>query len=959
MSTKGNTAGRGAQQPPRGPPGGLTKSNPPSYAAAASAAPATAAPSASSAINTINAALQTVGRTEECNHRNSFRTLTVALTGREVTVELVDGSVIEGVLHAATLYRGQKQELAVKGCKLVTPPTNPSEQEIKPGSTVIIKYEHVVSFSGKPADLYPRKAASSEFKTDSATGFGNKKQSLQHLNGRELQSIDNSWLDPSTMTSLGAGGGGNGGAGWDQFETNRRLFNVKDTYDENLYTKRLDLNKMTPEQIARAERLAREIESQSTSNIHLLEERGQLDVGTTSEDVDEEARYSGVIREDYVPVSYATAAGHPKGGAPGFGAPAAGAWRKISTASLNNSPTPSPVATATSPVAPTVAHLPENNAWRRGSPLITDPVQQQAPAATANKPKTTAPSTTTLPGQKPSVVLPPIPKQTAATAAVNAAKLPSPTPAQAPKSTEAPAASSSAAGPASTPTKAPAVTAAPAAASTIAAPSTPAPAASETKPATTAPSTPAPTTTTATPAATPAAETKPASSKLNANAKEWVPSFAIPSMPKPAAAAATTTVPPVAAAAASLATPIAVPPILSPVVPVAPPLIPATTPGPTPSTPSGFTVHSPSYAPPTPTNVTMPPHPATPGIPTTPMQMKHQQPSHHNQNHHHQQSHHQSSHHGHHYSHGGDNNSSSGTGSSSSGAPATPSAQSSSAQIAAATAVATMALAQPQVYYPHGMDPSGYHAHTQGGNTLMPPSPGPSNLSPVPQTPPHPGMAGGLQHPNAAGTMSSPPPGPSPQQVMPGHGPHGGHIMSPPPHQGYMPTPPHGHHGGQSTGPSAVQSPAGYASPNPVPGPAAAAANLQQFHQYAAAPTFGAIPPQMMSNPYYMDPAMMNAYYGVPAGAHFPPVAPGQSAPYPPTHAYPTQAVYVPPPQPQMPYVQPTYPMHGAPPSPAGYSQQGHSGAPPQHHNDYHQQGGGGDNRGGYNNDRKPYSGGR
>lgn len=84
--------------------------------------------------------------------------------------------------------------------------------------------------------------------------------------------------------------------GWDQFEVNRTKFGVKSTYDENLYTKRIDYSSMTPEQIAKAERIAREIEGTVSSNIHFQEERGQA----MEQELDEEDRFSGVRR---VPVS--------------------------------------------------------------------------------------------------------------------------------------------------------------------------------------------------------------------------------------------------------------------------------------------------------------------------------------------------------------------------------------------------------------------------------------------------------------------------------------------------------------------------------------------------------------------------------------------------------------------------------------------------------------------------------
>jgi hypothetical protein len=87
---------------------------------------------------------------------------------------------------------------------------------ITAGSTVIFDFHDVVSYSGLVADpdLYPRRALTAEFKTDSATKkFGD----MSHLDGRELESVSNSWLDPNTHTSLEKGQQ-KGGSNWDQFE---------------------------------------------------------------------------------------------------------------------------------------------------------------------------------------------------------------------------------------------------------------------------------------------------------------------------------------------------------------------------------------------------------------------------------------------------------------------------------------------------------------------------------------------------------------------------------------------------------------------------------------------------------------------------------------------------------------------------------------------------------------------
>ena len=58
-----------------------------------------------------------------------------------------------------------------------------------------------------------------------------------------------------------------------------RLFNVKSTFDENLYTTPLDKDSLSREQMARAERMALEIEGKTSSNIHMREERNMVRPG--------------------------------------------------------------------------------------------------------------------------------------------------------------------------------------------------------------------------------------------------------------------------------------------------------------------------------------------------------------------------------------------------------------------------------------------------------------------------------------------------------------------------------------------------------------------------------------------------------------------------------------------------------------------------------------------------------
>lgn len=74
--------------------------------------------------------------------------------------------------------------------------------------------------------------------------------------------------------------------GWDQFKANEEQFGLKSDYDENLYTTQID--RSNPLYLIRArdaERIARDIEGQESTNAHIREERGLID-----EDADEEEK---------------------------------------------------------------------------------------------------------------------------------------------------------------------------------------------------------------------------------------------------------------------------------------------------------------------------------------------------------------------------------------------------------------------------------------------------------------------------------------------------------------------------------------------------------------------------------------------------------------------------------------------------------------------------------------------
>jgi hypothetical protein len=104
-------------------------------------------------------------------------------------------------------------------------------------------------------------------------------------------------LEDPAMRSNKNGKGGWGGSGhqsgaggWDQFAANKSKFNVDTTFDENLYTTSIDKNAVGISE-AEADRIAREIMSQGSTNVHVQEERGLR----VTADYDEEDRYGAVI----------------------------------------------------------------------------------------------------------------------------------------------------------------------------------------------------------------------------------------------------------------------------------------------------------------------------------------------------------------------------------------------------------------------------------------------------------------------------------------------------------------------------------------------------------------------------------------------------------------------------------------------------------------------------------------
>jgi PAB1-binding protein PBP1 len=224
--------------------------------------------------------------------RERFLHLQLSLVGQKVTMTLTNGAVIDGILHTFTPFesmaKDHRNKYVIKAAHVVK-----GEVDIK-GGTLIIGSDKVSNLHVKSIRLEQSSRAADSFQTDTDISSGGA--SVKD----ELVMAGNAW------TSAGAEVERNGRAGlfgtkigdlngkigqWDQFQANEKKFGVKASFDENLYTTSLDKSTVDKKKQEEAERLAREIESQATSNMHLAEERGQVVEG----DYDEEDLYSGVL----------------------------------------------------------------------------------------------------------------------------------------------------------------------------------------------------------------------------------------------------------------------------------------------------------------------------------------------------------------------------------------------------------------------------------------------------------------------------------------------------------------------------------------------------------------------------------------------------------------------------------------------------------------------------------------
>lgn len=115
--------------------------------------------------------------------------------------------------------------------------------------------------------------ALSGFRTDADISG---KQSMRERNLQRWEAPSTKGVDMSLELS---------GGEWDQFKANEERFGVKSDYDETLYTTKIDKkNPLYAMREREAERIAREIEGDVSTNAHMREERGLKDDGLDEEE---------------------------------------------------------------------------------------------------------------------------------------------------------------------------------------------------------------------------------------------------------------------------------------------------------------------------------------------------------------------------------------------------------------------------------------------------------------------------------------------------------------------------------------------------------------------------------------------------------------------------------------------------------------------------------------------------
>ena len=212
--------------------------------------------------------------------------------GEMIKINFVSGDTIEGILHSIDIVNNEFLII-----------TNPRRLS-RTGAPIFLKesklqiYFKDISYINYEMDNLKLVNNNTDFVTDFQISSKNTKISKPEeklvkfqINEKDnnskfaFQSLEDDENDKNKRES------------WDQFEINKKKYNVISTYDENLYTTVLDKNKISKELNDFADKIYNEIKNSNKdeTNIHILEDRGVID--EKDGDYNEEEKYSSVVKK--------------------------------------------------------------------------------------------------------------------------------------------------------------------------------------------------------------------------------------------------------------------------------------------------------------------------------------------------------------------------------------------------------------------------------------------------------------------------------------------------------------------------------------------------------------------------------------------------------------------------------------------------------------------------------------
>mmetsp|Transcript_31321 Transcript_31321/g.57415 ORF Transcript_31321/g.57415 Transcript_31321/m.57415 type:complete len:953 (+) Transcript_31321:107-2965(+) len=208
------------------------------------------------------------------------------LVGHRVTAKLRNNVTYEGVFHGCSM---EDFSITLKSAQRLTSDGSDSGEVVStlviPGKDFLLIAADDVSCQGAPEfDDATGSTALARFATDSE--ISQKKAA----GGSDRELVP--WAPSPGEVHGDEGALGTHSSGqWDQFQKNEEMFGITTTFNEELYTTKLDPNSISREKREQADRIAREIESGTMA----AEAEGALN----GEDGDEEAQFSAVAGTGY------------------------------------------------------------------------------------------------------------------------------------------------------------------------------------------------------------------------------------------------------------------------------------------------------------------------------------------------------------------------------------------------------------------------------------------------------------------------------------------------------------------------------------------------------------------------------------------------------------------------------------------------------------------------------------